>query len=936
MAEIADVGPIPDERRCKRSDGRRWRCGRPAMEGKGYCEKHMQAIRRKKKQPVPDQLNVNRARRTNPPKPEEKINGGSSDVPVKRGKRRRQAASDDDADLPRKRGKTLKKEDSISDQSEVVKDLKFGRMEIERAYPLSSQQKTVKGRAKKVGVSSTSSVPRRPIRSKNIEPIPIATIKMLPSIKAAAKKNSKKCHWCKLSSYCVLVKCSTCKEQFFCEDCINNRFYCKKSITRECPVCQGECPCDACTRRNSKKVKAKEPVIYDLEEDVVILDPENEMIVINGGEKFDFSQHLHMIRKLLPVIEKMNQEKIIELDIEAKNKGISHDSLQVQVVRYPLKNECSFCKAGIVDAHRSCPYCPYIICMHCSQEFRDGYLHSSLENLKTTKRVRTKKSRNILWRFHVNGQIRCPPRTLGGCGEGFLNLTSLCPFGLTKDLEESAKQIVCDYKFNKSYGLSEIESPCLLCDKSDEMGSEKVGNVIGNKNKELYFSTKQEFCEKNLDHFMKHWGTGQPLIIQDVLRSQPDLNWDCGFLLCEYLEKSIEAREKTETGKSKRTSDWCEVQFGRKQIFSAGTTHENVWNEFLKFKLRFSSGFLQDHFPNHYIAVIESLPVQEYFNPFTGFLNLAANPGDETENCNLGSYVSISYGGLEKENPTDADLLSNLRCHAYDVVNVLVHATKHSVPERILNEVKVLMNKYNSQNHLKSSRKIAKRNKLEEMFASSSRLDDTCENDVDFTTLRLENTRNNEVVLESESESESESEDEDFSEDVDRCGAQWDVFRREDVPKLLDYLRKYNDKLSRSYGSPKKVVHPLFDEVFYLNDDHKTRLKEDFDVEVWSFEQNVGDAFIIPAGCPYQIKKIKSCVNVVIEFMSPESASESIRLSDEVRLLPVNHKAKGNMLQVKKMVINRMQKTIEEMREVSQIEWSSKCYIKEHLSQTPF
>ncbi|KAI3795762.1 hypothetical protein L1987_38420 [Smallanthus sonchifolius] len=97
------------------------------------------------------------------------------------------------------------------------------------------------------------------------------------------------------------------------------------------------------------------------------------------------------------------------------------------------------------------------------------------------------------------------------------------------------------------------------------------------------------------------------------------------------------------------------------------STHENVWSEFLKFKLWFSSGFLQDHTPDHYDAVIQSLPIQEYVNPFTGFLNLGAYPPYQTKNPNLSSYVSISYGGLD--NPLDADLLMKLSLHTYDMVS---------------------------------------------------------------------------------------------------------------------------------------------------------------------------------------------------------------------------------------------------------------------------
>lgn len=49
---------------------------------------------------------------------------------------------------------------------------------------------------------------------------------------------------------------------------------------------------------------------------------------------------------------------------------------------------------------------------------------------------------------------------------------------------------------------------------------------------------------------------------------------------------------------------------------------------------------------------------------------------------------------------------------------------------------------------------------------------------------------------------------------------------------------------------------------------------------------------------------VQSCVSVVYEFLSPESALESIRVSDEIRLLPVNHKAKGKMVQVNIVIIH--------------------------------
>ncbi|PWA72072.1 JmjC domain-containing protein [Artemisia annua] len=891
MAEKGEGGSIPDELRCRRSDGRKWRCKLRVAEGKSYCEAHLQQGKlRRRKQPVPDGLKLERSNK--------RIKKQSSNM----------------NELLK-----IKEEIEDGDDNKVVLDLVHGQLEINGGKnPLKNAED---GFLFRIGTSSL--VYRRQIRSKNVEPVPDVTVKingfsdvhllirckifmspkftrwqmgwwMLPNIKAnikaTAEKNIKKRQLSQYSRYSLLSKCSTCKTRYFCNESkmikIKSResVPCAKGIALASPA-KEENQKISKQRFDSKPLKKDLVILSNFENEVHhVCDP--EMVVNNHESKLEASHQLHIIRELLPVIEKHNKEKIIELDIEAKIKGISREELQVPIAVYSRKKECSFCRACIADVHRSCGVCPYILCTLCCEEFRDGYLHSDLENLKNTMRVRTRTMpSNKSWRFFPNGDIRCPPKSLGGCGKDFLHLKSLYPFGYTKDLESSAKEIVHKYKFKKPFKVDSLSS--FQCGTYDEVGSAIAGKLIKNKS---CFPITKESLGKNLKDNLKHWGKGQPLVIAEVLKDHQNLNWNFGYIICEYLKKSAESQ------KLKTTRDWCEVQFSGNQIFSGGKTNENAWDEFLKVKLWFTSSFFQDHFPDHYNAIMQSLPVQEYVNPFTGYLNLSANPPcNGSQNQELTSYVKISYGGLR--DLTDEDFLYKLRCHEYDVMNILAHASKHSISQSKLNDIKILVHGYKMK--VSSSKKRRNWNRLEELFPMSS---------------PLEETNNGEEVLISDDSSSEESDDEYLNQDVNTSGAEWDIFRREDGPKLVDYLRKYSHILSRSYGSPEKVVHPLFDEIFFLDDFHKARLKEEFDVEAWSFNQDVGEAIVIPAGCPYQMRKIKSCVNVVFKFLSPESASESIKVSDELRLLPVNHKEKGNTLQVKKMVINKMHAAIEEIR----------------------
>ncbi|XP_016650107.1 PREDICTED: lysine-specific demethylase JMJ25 isoform X4 [Prunus mume] len=165
--------------------------------------------------------------------------------------------------------------------------------------------------------------------------------------------------------------------------------------------------------------------------------------------------------------------------------------------------------------------------------------------------------------------------------------------------------------------------------------------------------------------------------------------------------------------------------------------------------------------------------------------------------------------------------------------------------------------------------------------------------------------------------------------DAAHGGAVWDIFRNQDVPKLIKYLDKHKKEFRHINNHPvDSVVHPIHDQTLYLNERHKKQLKEEFNVEPWTFTQYLGEAVFIPAGCPHQVRNTQSCIKVALDFVSPESLEECLRLTEEFRLLPKNHRAKEDKLEVKKMTLYAVSSALREAESLmSKLEWRMRLYI---------
>lgn len=132
---------------------------------------------------------------------------------------------------------------------------------------------------------------------------------------------------------------------------------------------------------------------------------------------------------------------------------------------------------------------------------------------------------------------------------------------------------------------------------------------------------------------------------------------------------------------------------------------------------------------------ITKLPLLEYIHSKWGLLNLAAKLPHYSLQNDVGPKILISYGMYDEKSQGEGDSVNMLRFNMRDVVYLLVHTCEVNV------------NRKNNNN--------------EDLIIDSIE---------DEKTLKCEDLNGT-------------------SEETSRPGAIWDIYRREDVPKLIEYMR---------------------------------------------------------------------------------------------------------------------------------------------------
>lgn len=705
-----------------------------------------------------------------------------------------------------------------------------------------------------------------------------------------------RCHQCMKRKKAV-VQCQDCKEREYCVRCVAQWYpdITVEDVAKQCPCCRKICNCRVCLHAKG--------LIKTTKRDVT------------SHEK---ARHLHyLIESLLPFLKQIHERQAQEIYIEAGIQGILPAKVEIpQTLCYTDERVyCNHCATSIVDLHRSCPKCCYELCLSCCQEIRDrsltsrdgvssqyinrgyDYMHGGEPEIGSHLRGASKDyvPSLVQWNANEDGRITCPPTEVGGCGHCSLELKRIFPLGWISNIETNAQDLLEISRARQK----KLYRKCAPSGR-DQVFHKAASREWSDDNL-LYCPTASDIQrEEELLNFRMHWAKGEPVIVRNSLDSTTGLSWEPMVMwraLCDNSDSKI--CSKTSLVKAMDCLASCEVEIDTYQFFKGyteGRRYFNFWPEMLKLKDWPPSDKFEDLLPRHCDEFISALPFQEYTDPRSGILNLGVKLPSNVLKPDLGPKTYIAYGVAQELGRGDS--VTKLHCDMSDAVNILTHTEEVELSEEQLSAIETLKNAHKAQD--------AK----EHLQQHGNTKDDPFEI-LDQGSMDLQ-------YIDHRNEQETGSPGLSPKEKEATGGALWDIFRREDVPQLEAYLRKHANEFRHTYCSPvEQVIHPIHDQSFYLNLEHKKRLKEEYGVEPWTFEQKLGEAVFIPAGCPHQVRNLKSCTKVAVDFVSPENISECLRLTEEFRMLPENHKTREDKLEIRKMIIYAVDNAVKELESLS-------------------
>lgn len=896
VGNAEDRCTIPDDLRCKRSDGKQWRCTAMSMPDKTVCEKHY--IQAKKRA-------ANSAMRASLKKAKKKsVDNGAACLESK----------SDDVDMPiaipgaedypglqpgKKYKEKIPKNQVQYSLSPPLRTLSaYNPMnlndDLQRDVPLFEESQKAYATPPPFSGEQLKNFSQRSSDSSAT-----STSEDDGSTESSTDMGGLTCHQCRRNSKNSVVWCRKCDRRGYCSNCISKWYsdMALEDILRACPACRGTCNCKVCSRGdNLVKARVKEiPVLAKL-------------------------QYLYcLLSSVLPVVKCIHQDQLAEVELEKKLHGNVGELERTKLNADDLMC-CDCCRVPIVDFHRHCVKCSFDVCLRCCQDLREESISSEAytQMSEEGERLRLGTCRLSLgvkfpgWKANNDGSIPCLPMEYGGCGHSLLSLQRIFKMNWVAKVVKNLEEMVngCSFNDTSSFREAEAFSSSFL----------QFAFREGNHDNFLYSPSLQDIRSGGIDMFLKYWSKGMPVIIKQVFDISSVSSWD-PMVIWREINDTIDERVKDadRTVKAVDCLDGTEVDIELGQYlrgYSEGCLHEDGLMKMLKLRDWPSPSASEEFLLYQRPEFITKMPLLEFIHYKWGLLNIAAKLPHYSLPNDVGPKILISYG-LSKESD-GGNPVANLRLNMKDMVYLLVHTSEANLKVSQVTQ-KVKTDGFHAEAVVKDASVDPRSDVNEASCSNGSDRRDECWGQLNKAKDVWEEKQCNEAAA-SFHEKTCDI-DLNMERGVDLSlshpGAIWDVFRRQDVPKLAEYLHAHLEELQKPNADYNDhAVACLFDETIYLNMHHMRILKEELGIEPWSFEQCLGEAVFIPAGCPFQVRNLQSTVQLSLDFLSPESLGETMKLSEEIRRLPNDRAAKLQMVEVGKLSLYAASSAIKEVKKL--------------------
>ncbi|RWW66610.1 hypothetical protein BHE74_00026011 [Ensete ventricosum] len=525
------------------------------------------------------------------------------------------------------------------------------------------------------------------------------------------------------------------------------------------------------------------------------------------------------------------------------------------------------------------------------------------------------------WKANSDGSISCPPKEIGGCGNSILELKCMFDEKFLSGLEERGEEIVKSNEFKKFSSRSD-RCPCNITSGQNDCAGKMQRKAACRENSDdnyLYCPCAGDAQDGEIEHFQKHWEKGEPVIVRDVLELTSGLSWEPLVMWRALRERTVskKAPEKFAV-KAIDCLDWCEVEINIAQFFRGyveGRTHYNKWPEMLKLKDWPPSSCFEERLPRHGAEFISALPFPQYTDPRSGPLNLAVKLPKDVLKPDLGPKTYIAYGLAEELGRGDS--VTKLHCDVSDAVSTELHAVVEDLEDKDVNQSVFSFASGQEIINDKHATDSIDQNRSQSYGITSDDLKVANESHIasEMADIGSQDAANDKFAASESSPKESPVNEFQKKESHDDTGKKVEI-----CDDASPVVLQSNKKLPHSDAQPKSDGEFCSARISLVNcvsqlctktKDSEALIGKPSDDEgrIKVVTDNLGELLskeeatsLVPEDDSWNDvgKPVGSncAVSVRVDFVSPENVRECMRLTEEFRKLPEEHKAKEDKLEV--------------------------------------